>query len=298
VSEESHRRQGLSQSDSTAPKITAPMVRQRKGGPKLTMVTAYDYPSARIVDEAGIDMMLVGDSVANVVHGFAATLSVDLETMILHTAAVSRAQPRALVISDMPWLSYHVSVEETIRNAGRLVREGGAEAVKLEGGRRRVPMVSAIVETEIPVMGHIGLTPQSVHAMGGYRVQGQLTDDARGLIEDSKALEAAGIFALVLEGIPDLLADIITKEISVPTIGIGAGPGTDGQVLVFHDILGLTYTRKPRFVRRFRDLHGMAVAGISAFRQAVESGDFPHEDETYHLDDEMAAQLLKESQSG
>jgi 3-methyl-2-oxobutanoate hydroxymethyltransferase len=278
-------------------KVTVPLVRMRKGGPKLTMVTAYDYPSARIVDQAGIDMILVGDSVANVVHGHAATISVDIDTMILHTAAVSRAQPRALVIGDMPWLSYHVSVEETIRNAGRLVREGGAEAVKLEGGRKRVPMISALVETEIPVMGHIGLTPQSIHAMGGYRVQGKLADEARDLIADAKAVEASGIFALVLEGIPDLLADIITKEISVPTIGIGAGPGTDGQVLVFHDILGLSYGRKPRFVRRFGDLHNQAVAGINAFRAAVESGHFPNENETYHLDDEVAAQLLKESQS-
>jgi 3-methyl-2-oxobutanoate hydroxymethyltransferase len=278
-------------------KVTAPLVRLRKGGPKLTMVTAYDYPSARIVDEAGIDMILVGDSVANVVHGHAATISIDIDTMILHTAAVSRAQPRALVISDMPWLSYHVSVEETIRNAGRLVREGGAEGVKLEGGRKRVPMISALVETEIPVMGHIGLTPQSIHAMGGYRVQGKVADEARGLIADAKAVEASGIFALVLEGIPDLLADIITKEISVPTIGIGAGPGTDGQVLVFHDILGLSYGRMPRFVRRFGDLHNQAVAGINAFRAAVESGHFPNESETYHLDDEVAAQLLKESRS-
>jgi 3-methyl-2-oxobutanoate hydroxymethyltransferase len=278
-------------------KVTVPLVRMRKGGPKLTMVTAYDYPSARIVDQAGIDMILVGDSVANVVHGHAATISVDIDTMILHTAAVSRAQPRALVIGDMPWLSYHVSVEETIRNAGRLVREGGAEAVKLEGGRKRVPMISALVETEIPVMGHIGLTPQSIHAMGGYRVQGKLADEARDLIADAKAVEASGIFALVLEGIPDLLADIITKEISVPTIGIGAGPGTDGQVLVFHDILGLSYGRKPRFVRRFGDLHNQAVAGINAFRAAVESGHFPNENETYHLDDEVAVQLLKESQS-
>lgn len=288
---------GQTDSGSEPAKVTAPLVRLRKGGPKLTMVTAYDYPSARIVDEAGIDMILVGDSVANVVHGHTATISVDLDTMILHTAAVSRAQPRALVIGDMPWLSYHVSVEETIRNAGRLVREGGAEAVKLEGGRKRLQMIAALVETEIPVMGHIGLTPQSVHAMGGYRVQGKIADEARGLIADAKALEASGIFSLVLEGIPDLLADIITKEISVPTIGIGAGPGTDGQVLVFHDILGLSYGRKPRFVRRFGDLHGQAVVGINAFRAAVESGDFPRENETYHLDDEVAAQLLKESQS-
>lgn len=286
-----------SQADTQPAKVTAPLVRSRKGGPRLTMVTAYDYPSARIVDEAGVDIILVGDSVANVVHGHGATIAVDIDTMILHTAAVSRAQPRAMVVADMPWLTYHISMEETIRNAGRLVREGGAEAVKLEGGLKRVPMVAALVETEIPVMGHIGLTPQSIHAMGGYRVQGKLADEARGLITDAKALEAGGIFALVLEGIPDLLADIITKEISVPTIGIGAGPGTDGQVLVFHDILGLSYGRKPRFVRRFGELHEQAVSGIRAFRAAVESGGFPSEGETYHLDDEVAEELMKEGRS-
>jgi 3-methyl-2-oxobutanoate hydroxymethyltransferase len=278
-------------------KVTTPQIRDRKGGPKLTMVTAYDYPSARIADEAGVDMILVGDSVANVVHGHETTLDIDLDVMVLHTAAVVRAKPKALVIGDLPWLSYHVSVEDTIRNAGRLVREGGAEAVKLEGGRKRIPMVSALVDTEIPVMGHIGLTPQSVHAMGGYRVQGKMVEEARDLIADSHALEAAGIFALVLEGVPDLVADIITKELSIPTIGIGAGPGTDGQVLVFHDVLGLTYGRQPRFVRRFADLHGEAVKGIAAFRAAVESGAFPNDSETYHLDGEVADVLMKESRS-
>ncbi|HUP14588.1 MAG TPA: 3-methyl-2-oxobutanoate hydroxymethyltransferase [Acidimicrobiia bacterium] len=279
------------------PKVTTPQIRDRKGGPKLTMVTAYDYPSARIADEAGVDMILVGDSVANVVHGHETTLDIDLDTMVLHTSAVARAKPRAMVIGDLPWLSYHVSVEDTIRNAGRLVRDGGAEAVKLEGGRKRIPMVSALVDTEIPVMGHIGLTPQSVHAMGGYRVQGKMVEEARNLITDAHALEEAGIFAVVLEGVPDLVADIITKELSIPTIGIGAGSGTDGQVLVFHDVLGLTYGRQPRFVRRFADLHGEAVKGIAAFRAAVESGEFPDDSETYHLDGEVADVLLKDSRS-
>ena len=277
----------------TRPKVTTPQIRDRKGGPKLTMVTAYDYPSAMIADQAGIDMILVGDSVANVVHGHETTLDIDLDTMVLHTAAVVRAKPRALIIGDLPWLSYHVSVEDTIRNAGRMVREGGAEAVKLEGGRKRVEMVSALVDTEIPVMGHIGLTPQSIHAMGGYRVQGKMVEEARDLIEDAHTLEEAGIFALVLEGVPGLVADIITKELSIPTIGIGAGAGTDGQVLVFHDVLGLTYGRQPRFVRRFADLHGEAVRGIAAFRSAVESGDFPNHSETYHLDGEVADALMK-----
>lgn len=279
------------------PKVTTPQIRDRKGGPKLTMVTAYDYPSARIADEAGVDMILVGDSVANVVHGHDTTLDINLDTMVLHTAAVVRARPRALIIGDLPWLSYHVSVEDTIRNAGRMVREGGAEAVKLEGGRKRIPMVSALVDTEIPVMGHIGLTPQSIHAMGGYRVQGKMVEEARNLIADSHALEEAGIFALVLEGVPGLVAEIITKELSIPTIGIGAGAGTDGQVLVFHDIVGLAYGRQPRFVRRFADLHGEAVRGITAFRSAVESGEFPNESETYHLDGEVADALLKGSLS-
>jgi 3-methyl-2-oxobutanoate hydroxymethyltransferase len=278
-------------------KVTVPMVRARKGGQKLTMVTAYDYPSARIADAAGVDMILVGDSVANVVHGHDSTLAMDIDTMVLHAAAVHRAHPRALVIVDMPWLSYHVSVEDTIAQAGRLVREGGAEAVKLEGGRKRLSMVQALVDTEIPVMGHIGLTPQSVHAMGGYKVQGRLIDDARALITDAKALEGAGVFSLVLEGVPDLVADIITKEVSIPTIGIGAGGGTDGQVLVFHDVLGLSYGHRAKFVRTFAQLGDAAVAALTAFKSAVESGDFPNEDETYRLSEEVAEALLKEPES-
>jgi 3-methyl-2-oxobutanoate hydroxymethyltransferase len=277
------------------PKVTAPIVRARKGGPPLVMATAYDYPSARIVDEAGIDIILVGDSVANVVHGYDTTIKVGLDTMVLHTAAVARAQPRALVVGDMPWLTYHLSTEATIENAGRLIREGGAEAVKLEGGMKRLPMVQALIETEIPVMGHVGLTPQSVHAMGGHRVQGKLVEDARQLIRDAHALDQAGVFALVLEGIPDTVATIITKEVSCPTIGIGAGGGTDGQVLVFHDILGLTYGKAPKFVRRFADLHEQAVEGMRSFRLAVENGSFPNDDETYHLSDEVARALGAET---
>jgi 3-methyl-2-oxobutanoate hydroxymethyltransferase len=243
-------------------------------------------------------MILVGDSVANVVHGHDSTLAMDIDTMVLHAAAVHRAHPRALVVVDMPWLSYHISGEDTIAQAGRLVREGGAEAVKLEGGRKRLPMVQALVDTEIPVMGHIGLTPQSVHAMGGYKVQGRLIDDARMLIADAKSLEAAGVFSLVLEGVPDLVADIITKEVSIPTIGIGAGGGTDGQVLVFHDVLGLSYGHRPKFVRNFAQLGAEAVAALAAFKSAVETGDFPNEDETYRLSEEVAEALLKEPASG
>ncbi|HKX74862.1 MAG TPA: 3-methyl-2-oxobutanoate hydroxymethyltransferase [Acidimicrobiia bacterium] len=276
-------------------KVTVPAVRARKGGPKLTMVTAYDYPSAVIADRAGIDIILVGDSVANVVHGHDSTLAMDIDIMVLHAAAVQRAQPHALLVVDMPWLSYHLSVEDTIAQAGRLVREGGAEAVKLEGGAKRLPMVEALVDTEIPVMGHIGLTPQSVNAMGGYKVQGRMVEEAQNLISDAKALESAGIFALVLEGVPSLVADIITKEISVPTIGIGAGPGTDGQVLVFHDLLGLSFGRQAKFVRRFADLGEQAIVALSAYKQAVETGDFPNDEESYHLSDEVASALTRET---
>lgn len=276
-----------------ANKVTVPEVRARKGGPKLTMVTAYDFPSARIVDQAGVDMILVGDSVANVVHGQPDTLTVSLDTMVLHSAAVARARPRALVIGDMPWMTYHVSVEDTVRNAGRMIREGGAEAVKLEGGRKRLLMIEALINTEIPVMGHLGLTPQSVHAMGGYRVQGRAVDEARTMLDDAAALAKAGCFSIVLEGVPDTLAEMITTEIDVPTIGIGAGPATDGQVLVFHDLLGLAFGHRPKFVRSYADLTGDAVKALESFVADVQGGRFPSAEETYHMSDEAADELLR-----
>ncbi|HLU30875.1 MAG TPA: 3-methyl-2-oxobutanoate hydroxymethyltransferase, partial [Acidimicrobiia bacterium] len=232
-------------------KVTVPLVRARKQGPKLTMITAYDYPSAMIASEAGVDMILVGDSVANVIHGMDDTLGVDIDIMVLHSQAVKRAKPNPLLVVDMPWLSFHISREDTLRNAGRLVREGGAEAVKLEGGIKRVPMVEALVGAEIPVLGHLGLTPQSVHAMGGYKVQGRELEAARHLIQEAKELEAAGVFAIVLEGVPDLVGKMVTEQVAVPTIGIGAGPHTDGQVLVYTDLLGLGFGRYPKFVRRY-----------------------------------------------
>jgi 3-methyl-2-oxobutanoate hydroxymethyltransferase len=272
-------------------KITVPMVRARKGGAKLAMVTAYDYPSARIASEAGVDMVLVGDSVANVIHGMEDTLGVDIDIMVLHARAVTRAKPDPLVVVDMPWLSYHISREDTLRNAGRLVREGGAEAVKLEGGARRAPMIEAIVGAEIPVQGHIGLTPQSVHAMGGYKVQGRELEAARGLIQDAKELESAGVFSIVLEGVPDLVARMITEQVSVPTIGIGAGPHTDGQVLVYTDMLGLGFGHYPKFVRTYEDLRKRAIDATAAYVADVHSGAFPGEQETYHLADEVASEL-------
>jgi 3-methyl-2-oxobutanoate hydroxymethyltransferase len=278
-------------------KVTAPLIRDRKGGPKISMVTAYDYPSAVIANRAGVDIILVGDSVANVVHGMDDTLGVDIDDMIIHTRAVKRANPSALVVTDMPWLSFHISPEESVRNAGRLVREGGAEAVKLEGGVKRIPMVEAILDAEIPVMGHVGLTPQSVHRMGGFKVQGKVVDVARSLIVDARALSGAGCFSIVIEGVPDVLGEIITKEVDAPTIGIGAGPHTDGQVLVFHDVLGLGSGRYPKFVRNYANLADDAVAALQRFVADVGSGAFPGDDESYHVTDEVAAELLRSPQS-
>ena len=275
-----------------ADKVTAPMVRARKGSTKLKMVTAYDTPTARIADRAGADMILVGDSLANVVLGFETTLQVGVEEMVHHTAAVSRAKPRALVVGDMPFLSYHVSVEEAVRNAGRFVREGGAEAVKLEGGRKRIPVVEAVLAAEIPVMGHIGLTPQSVHAMGGYRVQGKDLGAAQALLADARALDEAGVFAIVLEGVPDTLAGAITAAVSVPTIGIGAGKAVDGQVLVFHDVLGFHDQRLAKFVRPYAHLFDDAVAALAAFFADVESGAFPSADESYTMPEDVARAFL------
>lgn len=270
-------------------KMTAPKVLARKGGDKLRMVTAYDFPSARIADRAGADIILVGDSLANVVLGHEDTLRVTVDQMIHHTRAVATTEPSALVVGDMPWLSYHTSIEETVRNAGRFVREGGAEAVKLEGGRKRLPAIEAVLSAEIPVQGHLGLTPQSVHVMGGYRVQGKQAAAAYELISDAKALTEAGVFSIVLEGVPDLLAEIVTDEIAVPTIGIGAGKHCDGQVLVFHDVLGLgggDYL--PKFVRQYSNLADDAVDALQRFFADVQSGDFPGEAETYHMPEESA----------
>lgn len=272
-------------------KVTVPEVRSRKGGERLAMVTAYDYPTARIASDAGVDIILVGDSVANVIHGMDATLGVDIDIMVLHAQAVGRAEPDPLVVVDMPWLTFHISREDTLRNAGRLVREGGAEAVKLEGGAKRVPMIEALVGAEIPVMGHLGLTPQSVHTMGGYRVQGRELEAARMLVQEAKELEAAGVFSIVLEGVPDLVARMVTEQVSVPTIGIGAGPHTDGQVLVITDLLGLGFGRYPKFVRRYEEFAERGVGAVRRYVEEVRSGDFPGEAESYHLSDDVAAEL-------
>ncbi|MDP6648845.1 MAG: 3-methyl-2-oxobutanoate hydroxymethyltransferase [Acidimicrobiales bacterium] len=276
-----------------AQQMTVPAVRARKassGADPLVMLTAYDAPGARMVDQAGADLILVGDSVAMVVLGYDDTLQVTVDDIAHHTAAVARTRPDALVVADMPWMSYHVSVGETVQNAATLIR-AGAQAVKLEGGRRRLPMIEALVGAEIPVMGHIGLTPQSMHAMGGFKVQGRDARAALDLVDDAKVLAHAGCFAMVLEGVPDLVAARVTGTVDVPTIGIGAGPDCDGQVLVFHDVLGLEHRVVPKFVRRYADLHTEGVAALRHFAADVRSGAFPTVDESYRMADAEAATL-------
>ena len=271
--------------------MTAPMVRAHKGSQlPLVMVTAYDAPTARIADEAEVDLILVGDSVAMVVLGYDDTLHVTVDDLAHHTAAVARTHPRPMIITDLPWMSYHTGRADAVRNAARLVRSG-AQAVKLEGGRKRVPVVEAIGDAEIPVMGHLGLTPQSFHTMGGFKVQGKDLDAAKTLVDDAHALAEAGCFAIVLEGIPDVVAQLITESISVPTIGIGAGPHCDGQVLVFHDVLGFDGRLQPKFVRQYAALKADAVSGLRAWAADVRRGTFPSEAETYHLTGDLASAL-------
>jgi len=271
--------------------MTAPAVRASKGsGTPLVMVTAYDAPGARIADEAGVDIILVGDSLAMVVLGYEDTLQVTVDDMAHHIAAVARAKPRPLIVGDMPWMSYHVSVEDTVRNAAALMR-AGAQSVKLEGGRKRVDMVKAIIDAEIPVMGHIGLTPQSVHALGGFKVQGKQAAAAAALVDDAVALEGAGCFAIVLEAVPDGVARAVTEAVSVPTIGIGAGAACDGQVLVFHDVLGIEDRISPKFVRRYASLKADAVAAITAYADDVRTRRFPADEESYHLSGDVAEAL-------
>jgi len=271
--------------------LTAPAVRARKtraGAEPLVMVTAYDAPGARIADEAGVDIILVGDSVAMVVLGYDDTLQVTVDDMAHHVAAVARAKPRALVVADLPWLSYHLGPEDAVRNAARLVR-AGAQAVKLEGGRKRLPAVSAILDAEIPVMGHLGLTPQSVHALGGFKVQGKEADAARGLVTEATLLAEAGCFSIVVEAVPDVVARSVTDAVGVPTIGIGAGPACDGQVLVFHDLLGLQDRVSPKSVRQYATLKPDAIAAIAAYAADVRAGRFPAHAESYHLPGEAMA---------
>lgn len=270
---------------------TATLAEKKSRREPITCLTAYDYATARLVDEAGIDMILVGDSLAQVVLGYDNTLPVTMEEMLHHTRAVRRAVKRAFLVADMPYASYHVGVKEALRNATRFVKYGGAEAVKIEGGSKRIEIVSALVDAEIPVMGHIGLTPQSVNAMGGYKVQGKTLAAIENLMRDAVALDNAGVCSMVLEGIPREVAAMITAEVSVPTIGIGAGPECDGQVLVIHDLVGLTFSAPAKFVRRYVDVGAAISEAIAGFRQDVAAGNYPSDAESYHLPKDTAAAL-------
>jgi len=279
-------------------KVTVPDIVSRKSRllsqlpeNRITCVTAYDYPTARLLDQAGVDILLVGDSLGMVVLGYESTLPVTLDDMIHHTRAVSRGSRRALIVTDMPYGSFHVSLDESVRNAVRLVKEGGAEAVKVEGGERRIELIARLVQAEIPVMGHVGLTPQSLNALGGFPVQGKTTDAARQVERDARAVEAAGAFAVVLESMPRELAARITQKLPIPTIGIGAGPDCDGQVLVFHDLVGYATEHKAKFVRAYADLSTEISRAATKYCEDVRSGHFPSDAECYHSATEARERL-------
>ena len=273
-------------------KNTAVTFKQAKEkGEKLTMLTAYDYTTAKLVDEAGIHSILVGDSLGMVCLGYEDTLSVTMEDMIHHTKAVARGAKEALVIADMPFMSYQTSVYDAVSNAGRLVKEGHAQAVKLEGGQDMCPQIEAIVKASIPVCAHIGLTPQSIHAFGGFKVQGKGEEAAKKLLEEAKAVEEAGAFAVVMECVPEALAKLITEKISIPTIGIGAGAGCDGQVLVYQDMLGMYPDFVPKFVKVFAGVGDEMRKGFAAYKKAVQEGSFPAEEHTFRMDESILEKL-------
>lgn len=256
-------------------------------GERISAVTAYDYPTARLASEAGIDLILVGDSLGMVLQGHANTLKVSMDEMVYHTSLVARAEPRSLVVSDMPYQSFHVSVEKSVENACRCVKEGGAEAVKLEGGRKRFKVIEALLDAEIPVLAHLGLTPQSVHQLGGFKVQGKIREKAREIYRDALDLEKLGVFAIVLESIPQELGRKISAELSIPTIGIGAGRYCDGQVLVFPDLVGFTDLYLPKFVRKYADTRALWLAALQKYIGDIQSGDFPSDKESYHLNQDI-----------
>lgn len=257
----------------------------KKENKKITMMTAYDYSTAKLIDEAGIDSILVGDSLGNVVLGYEDTIYVTMEDMIHHTKAVARGAKRALIVGDMPYLSYHTDINEAVKNAGRLIQEGHAQAVKLEGGKEIIDVVHALVRAKIPVVGHIGLTPQSINQMGGYLIQGKTIEDAKNLLEDAKLLDEAGVFALVIECVPKQVAEKITKAVKCPTIGIGAGNVTDGQVLVSNDAFGTYTDKKPSFVRVFGNVGEVILSSTKEYIEAVENASFPNDKESFHMDE-------------
>jgi len=266
-----------------AEKITVPeIMKMKQREAKITALTAYDYSFARILDDAGVDILLVGDSLGSVIQGHESTLPVTLEEMIYHTKAVARGRRRALVVADMPFLSYQVNVDEAKRNAGRFLSEGGGEAVKIEGGVQMIETIEAIIRIGIPVMGHVGLTPQSIHRFGGYKVQGKEKDAREKILQDALAVEEAGAFSIVLEGIPMDLAQEITRRLAIPTIGIGAGAHCDGQVLVVHDMLGLFDMYTPKFVKRYADLRGVMADAVKRFIAEVRDGSFPDDEHSFH----------------
>ncbi|MCJ7486687.1 MAG: 3-methyl-2-oxobutanoate hydroxymethyltransferase, partial [Candidatus Aminicenantes bacterium] len=275
--------------DPRGDKITIPSLLARKAaGSKIVCLTAYDYPTAKILDQGGVDLILVGDSLGMVVLGYENTVPVTMDEMIHHTRAVSRAVKRALVVGDMPYFSFHLTADETIRNASRFLKDGGAAAVKIEGAsKKRLKLVEAMVEAEIPVMGHVGLTPQSIHHLGRYRVKGMEAKEARRIVADAANLEKAGAFAVVLESMPVEIADAVTRAVKIPTIGIGAGRACDGQVLVFHDMMGFSTGYMPKFVRRYADLHGVMSGAVEAYSRDVREGRFPDDATSYHLKPEM-----------
>jgi 3-methyl-2-oxobutanoate hydroxymethyltransferase len=276
-------------------KITVPSILERKlRGEKITVLTAYDYPTARLVDEAGIDVLLVGDSLAQVVLGYDSTVPVTSGEMLHHLRAARRGVSRALLVADLPYGSYHLGEKEALRTSLRFIKQGGAEAIKIEGGRKRTQLIRRMVDAEIPVMGHIGLTPQSVNRLGGYGVQGRTPETANELLADAQALEDAGVFALVLEAVPRELAAMVTRRLRVPTIGIGAGPDCDGQVLVFHDLAGLTFQRPAKFVRAYANLRRNLHEALLQFRDDVLESRYPSDSESYHCPPAVLEQFEKE----
>ncbi len=274
-------------------KITVPNIVELKNKRVISMMTAYDYPTSIAVSEAGLDIILVGDSLAQVVLGHEDTLSITVDEMLHHIKAVTRAKPNCLVIGDMPYMSYHVSTEETLKNAGRFIQEGKVDAVKIEGGEKRVQTIEALVDSEIPVMGHLGLTPQSKNIMGGYKVQGKSLEIAEELLNDALSIEKAGCFSIVLEGIPSVVADVITQSVSIPTIGIGAGINVDGQVLVLHDILGMKSKEyiDAKFVKRYTEQYQNTVTALKKYKKDIEKKEFPTEDHSYRAGENIDKRL-------
>ncbi len=279
-------------------KITLTDLRRKKEqGQPITMLTAYDYPTAKALDEAGLDVILVGDSLGMVVLGYPNTLQVTMEEMLHHCRAVARGARAAFLVGDMPFMSYQVSIQEAVRNAGRFLQEGGMEAVKLEGGRERAETIRAIVSAGIPVMGHLGLTPQSIHQLGGFRPQGRHAEEARRLLEDAHCLQEAGCFSLVLESLPHRLAAYITQHLEIPTIGIGAGAGCDGQVLVTHDLLGLFDRFTPRFVKQYAQLYPLMRAAFAQYIADVQAGTFPGQEHSLEMNEEEWQSFLRQAES-